>query len=166
MPGVAVNGSEINESIKSGHVTYKIENYEIVEDGYYEWYDEDGVGHGWVPPRRDWVYAGTGSTGAKITGTVSVPSSKMKISGKNVATSGAITIEKWEASPPIPSSNSSVRYTATSQTSGTGQGEIKSGSSKGKLEGKPIALIGSTVTTCLGTTTTIKTGNDKMKFGS
>lgn len=154
MPGVAINGSEIYESIKSGHVTYDIEEYRTVG------HDDDG------DPIKRWVDAGSSSTGAKITGSVSVSSSKMKIEGNYVAVVGDKTTETWEAYPPIPSNTSRRRYTPTSRTSGSGQGTISSGSSKGKLGGKPIALIGSKVTTCLGTTTTIKTGNEKMKFGS
>lgn len=148
MPGVAINGSEINESVKSGYVTYDIERRRRTDDGY------------------EWVDAGSGSTGARITGSVSVPSSKMKIEGENVATVGDKTNETWEAYPPIPSSTSTRRYTATSPTSGSGHGKIISGSSKGKLGGKAIALIGSRVETCLGAITTIKDGNEKVKFES
>ncbi|MNW50325.1 hypothetical protein D3C74_277760 [compost metagenome] len=165
MPGVAINGSEIYESVKSGHVTYSIEHYEKVGEHCAERDTDTGSCIDWDDD-YDWVSAGSGSTGARITGFISLSNSKIKISGVGVATVGDRTIERWEASPSIPSSDSSYRYTATSPTSGTGQGTITLGSTKGKLGGKSIALIGSTVTTCLGTTTTIKTGNEKMKFGS
>ncbi|RRJ66403.1 hypothetical protein EHV15_28385 [Paenibacillus oralis] len=148
MAGVAINGSEINESVKSGHVTYDIQRRRDTDEG----------------PK--WVDAGSGSTGAKITGSVSVSSSRLKIEGENVATVGDKTNETWEAYPPIPSSTSSRRYTATSPTRGSGQGKITSGSTRGKLGGKAIALIGSRVETCLGTITTIKDGNEKVKFES
>lgn len=162
MAGVAIHGSQIHESIKSGYVTYKIERR---VEGDYSGYDPiTGEGYGWID--EHWVNEGTGSTGAKVTGSVSVSSSKMKLSGKNVATVGDKVNVSWVAYPPIPTSNSLYRYTATSATSGSEQGEIISGSMKGKSQGKDIALIGSTVTTGLGTTTTIKTGNEKMKFGS
>lgn len=165
MPGVAVNGSEINESIKSGHVTYEIWNYQWVRDRCIS-RDEDGFCTDWEPV-YDWVHTSNGSTGARITGTVSVSSSKMKVEGVSVATVGDKTNERWEAYPPVPSGGGTTQIRNISPgTSGTGQGEIKTGSNKGKLQGKQIALIGSTVTTCLGTTTTIKTGNEKLKFGS
>lgn len=151
MPGVAIHGSQIDDVVP-GYVTYSIEYWDDDKDA-------DGIPFGWRP-------AGSGSTNARITGTVNVPSSKMKIVGSNIATVGDVTNETWVAAPPIPSSNSSYRYTATSPTNGGGQGQIISGSTKGKLNGKRIALIGSQVTTCLGTTTTIKTGNERMKFGS
>lgn len=162
LPGVAINGSKINESIKSGHVTYSIKQ---LIPGHYTGYDpETGDGYGWVDDK--WVPAGSGSTGARITGSVVISSSKMKITGSNVATVGDTTNETWEAYPPIPSSTTTTIYTATSATSGQGQGKIISGSSKGNLQGNPIALIGSQVRTCLETITTIKTGNEKLKFGS
>jgi len=162
MPGVAINGSQINESTKSGHVTYSIENW---VPRYCASYDPD-TGACTRYEGGYWEDAGTGSTGAKITGTVAVSSSKMKVAGVNVATVGDSTNETWVADPPIPSSNSSTRYTATSPTSGSGRGSITKGSTKATLSGKAIALIGSTVTTCLGTTTTIKSGNEKLKFNS
>lgn len=154
MAGVATDGSKIIDSIKSGHVTYRIETYQCVS-----WGPFGCTGYGWVP-------SGSGSTNAKISGQVTVPSSKMKLLGKNVAKVGDHTSETWVADPPIPSSSGNTRYIATSPTSGSGQGTISSGSAKGKLEGQAIALIGSQVTTCLGTTTTIADGDIKMKFGS
>lgn len=162
MPGVAINGSQLNESIKSGHVTYSIENW---VPRYCASYDPD-TGACIRYEGGFWEDAGTGSTGAKITGTVTVSASKMKVAGVLVATVGDATNETWVAYPPIPSSNSSTRYTATSATSGSGRGSISRGSTKGKLQGKAIALVGSTVTTCLGTTTTIKSGNEKLKFNN
>ncbi|WP_110932433.1 PAAR domain-containing protein [Paenibacillus bouchesdurhonensis] len=156
MPGVAIHGSEIYEVIKPGHVTYDIERY--VEP----WGpDENGNSGG-----GDWVYDRPDSTGAKITGTVVATISNMKVSGVNVAKVGDKTSESWTAFPPIPSDTRRYRYIATSAAQGSGQGKIISGSNRGKLNGKSIALIGSTVETCLGTITTIKTGSDKMKFNS
>jgi hypothetical protein len=164
MAGVAINGSTIEQSIKSGHVTYSIENWVWVGQHCVSW-DVDGICTGYADD-YDWRSAGSGSTGAKVTGYVSVPSSKLKLSGANVAKVGDSTIETWVADPPIPSSNSSTRYTPTSPTSGSGQGTITSGSNKGKLTGSGIALIGSNVTTHLGNTTTISSGNTKISIGS
>lgn len=162
MAGVAINGSEIAEVTKPDHVTYKIETW---NDPWCAAYDEES---GLCIDPRDgyWSDDGTGSTGAKITGYVSAPSSKMKLQGNNVAKVGDITIETWVADPPIPSSTSTRRYTATSDTSGSGQGSITSGSSKGRLDGKSIALTGSEVTTHLGVKTTISAGNTNMNFSS
>lgn len=161
LAGVAINGSKLYESIQPNQVTYSIKMKETYPTGG----GTDGNGNSIpVGTGTRWVDAGTDSTGAKINGYVSVPSSKMKISGVNVAKLGDITIETWEAEPPIPQSNDKYIYTATSPTSGTGQGKIISGSSKANLDGKPIALIGSQVLTCLDTITTIETGNTKMNF--
>ncbi|TVX97972.1 hypothetical protein [Cohnella terricola] len=145
MAGVAIDGSQITPTIKPGHVIYEIyANYGIF----------------------GWQYAGDGSTGARITGVVSAPTSKMKLSGSNVAKVGDETIEQWEAYPPIPPSNDSVQYFPRGRTFDTGKGKIISGSAKGTLEGKPIALIGSVVKTCLDTETTIASGNDKESFAT
>lgn len=161
LAGVAVHGSKLYESIKPGEVTYSIKRKETTTTGG----GTDAQGNPIpVETHTDWVDAGTDSTGAKITGTVSVPSSKMRISNVNVAKVGDITIETWSAYPPIPESNDNYIYTATSPTLGRGQGKIITGSSKANLDGKPIALIGSQVETCLGTITTIETGNTKMNF--
>lgn len=159
MAGVAKNGSLITEVIKPNHVTYTIENW---VNGYCSKLDEFNNCDDWVDGY--WSYEGTASTGAKITGYVSAPASKLNIQVNNVAKVGDITIETWEAYPPIPSSTGTTRYTATSDTSGSGQGRITSGSTRGKLANQSIALIGSQVTTHLGVTTTIADGNTKMTF--
>ncbi|GIP58131.1 hypothetical protein MKX50_15260 [Paenibacillus sp. FSL W8-0186] len=165
MPGVTINGSEIYEVIAPGHVTYKIEEYipRTCTGGY----DENGNCRRYSGGYWTEANPSTGSIDAKITGYISAPSSRMKVQGSNIAKVGDITIEQWEATSSIPSSNDSYRYTATSPTQDSGQGQIISGSTKGKLDGKAIALIGSTVQTCIpDVTTTIKTGNEKMKFSS
>ncbi|WP_157793928.1 hypothetical protein [Paenibacillus donghaensis] len=157
---VAVNGSNITEAIKSGHVTYSIENY--VEE-YCIAYDENGACIDY--DGGYWQSGGSGSTGAKITGTIVAQNSKLKVGGKNVAVIGDQTNEVWEADPPIPSSDSSTRYTATSSTSGSGQGTITGGNNKNaKLNGQLIAAVGSEVTTCLGSTTTIADGENSMNM--
>lgn len=165
MPGVAVNGSEINESVASGYVKYDVYYHAIVG---YECVSRDEFGNCLrEEPVRRWEKSETRSTGARITGRVSVPSSKMKVGGVNVATVGDTTTESWVADPPVPSMSYPYEIRNISPgTSGTGNGQIISGSTKGTLQGKPIALVGSQVRTCLGTTTTIKTGNEKLKFGS
>lgn len=159
MAGVAINGSQIVEVIKEGHVTYSIERW---VNGYCREFDDDGNCIDWVSGY--WTGDGNGSTGAKIQGTVST-SSKMKVNGASVAYQGDTVNFTWEASPPIPSNDSSRRYTATSPTSGSGTGTITSGSNKGKLNNNSIALIGSQVSV-LGVTTTIANGNNKLSFNS
>lgn len=162
MAGVAIDGSQIQESIISDYVTYDVEHWEQVGTSP-GWTDEDGIYHP-GEPIYDWVPYPPGSTGAKITGSVVVSSSKMKLTGTNIATVDDITQETWTAYPIVPPSVYPYRYTPTTLTSGSGQGKIVSGSSKAKLKEKAIALIGSQVTTCLGTTTTIQTGNTKMQI--
>lgn len=155
MPGVAVNGSEIYEVTKPHHVTYEVWTDTFIG------YDEFGN------PDYRWMPTGSGTRSAKITGYI-IASSKMKVDEASVAVVGDKTIETWEADPPVPSNSypMEIRNIQPPGGQGGGQGEIISSSTIGKLDGKPIALIGSTVRTCLGTTTTIKTGSDKMKFSS
>lgn len=162
MAGVAINGSRLKEIIVPNIVKYDIEEYKVIR------YEDRGTDINGVPyppkPIKDWVNVGTNSTGAKITGTVSVPSSKMRLSGVHVAKIGDITTETWTAYPPVPASNENYRYIPTSKTSDIGQGKIISGSSKANLQGQSIAIIGSQVLTCLDTITTIQTGNTKMNL--
>lgn len=149
MPGVAINGSQIKETIVPGYITYEIWKRQIM----------DGV---WK-----WVLSEEAETGVRITGSVVVPSSKMKIMGENVATVDNITNETWVASPPVPENSRTVDIRNINPgKSGSGHGKIITGSSKGRLGGKAIALIGSRVETCLGAITTIKDGNEKVKFES
>lgn len=155
MAGVAINGSEIVEVTKSGHVTYTIENYECVE------WDDEGF-----CTNRQWKNGGSGSTGAKATGAVST-TSKIKLNGVSVARVGDMVNYTWIADPPVPSNTQWRRYVDIAPaTSGSGTGTIASGSSKGRLGGQPIALIGSQVTLDIGVTTTIADGNNKLKFDS
>lgn len=164
MPGVAVNGSEIYEVRKPGHVTYEIWSYVRTGETCTS-RDEDGSCTNWEPT-YGWRQTGSDSRAAKITGSI-VASSKMRVGETSIAVVGDKTIENWVADPPVPSGggNTEIRNIRPG-TQGSGEGEIISGSTKGKLGGKAIALIGSIVNTHLGVTTTIKTGNEKMKFSS
>jgi hypothetical protein len=159
---VAINGSNITESTKPGHVTYSIENYEFL---YYTGGGTDSNGDP-IPyvSHYGWVDGGSGSTGAKITGTV-ICSNSMKVNGTSVAKVGDSTTESWIADPPIPTSTDTTRYTATSPISGCGQGSITGGNSKNaKLNGQLIAVVGSEVTTCLGNSTTIADGSSLINL--
>ncbi|OMD71228.1 hypothetical protein [Paenibacillus odorifer] len=157
---IAVNGSKIAEVTKPEHVTYSIENY---VPKYCAGYDPDtNLCVNWQGGY--WTSAGSGSTGAKITGTVS-SSSSLKVTGNSAAKIGDTTNETWVASPPIPSSNGSTRYTATSPVSGSGQGSITEGNGKNvKLNGQLIATVGAEVTTCLGNKTIIADGNNLINM--
>lgn len=161
MTDVAVHGSLIKEVIVPDYVTYKIEDW---IPKYCAAADETGcISYG----GEYWQEIGTGKTGAKVTGTVSVPSSKLKVQGKNVAKVGDATIETWTAHPPIPTSTNSRKYTANGLTSGSGQGEIIGGSTKGKIGSSAIALVGSQVRTHLNNQiTTIQDGINLLNMNS
>jgi uncharacterized Zn-binding protein involved in type VI secretion len=159
---VATNGGHITESIKENHVTYSIESWEYQ---YSTGGGTDSQGNQ-IPiiDHYDWEDAGTGSTGAKITGTIQA-SNPMKINGVSVAKIGDRTNETWTVSPPIPNNSSTKRYTATSPISGSGQGLITGGNGKNvKLNGQLIAILGSEVTTCLGNKTSIADGNNLINM--
>ncbi|MBP1906687.1 putative Zn-binding protein involved in type VI secretion [Paenibacillus turicensis] len=119
-------------------------------DGYYD----DGSPH---------YTTTTWYSDAIITGTVS-SNHNMKIQGVSVAVKDDKTEESWVADP-IPFAHYGGTITNIfPASSDTGRGKILTGSSTANLDGQPIALIGSQVETCLGTITTIETGNTKMNF--
>lgn len=144
----AINSSKLVESTKTGHVTYDIY--------YWDSGDENTSGY--------WYYGGSGSTDAKITGTVST-NSKLKLKGESAATVGDVTNESWEAYPPVPAGDYWTDYRPTSDIAGTGQGLITSGNSKNvKVNGKLVAIVGSEVRTCLDTITTIEDGSEVINI--
>lgn len=164
MPGIAINGSVLAESTKADYVSYGIESYKVVgshcvardEFGRCTTYEDD----------YDWEPDGSDHTGAKVTGTVT-SSSKLKIGGISIAVIGDRTIESWVASPPVPSDTTTTRYTNISPgKSGSGTGSISGGSNKLFLGGKKVALIGSSVSTSVASTTTILTGSPKVNVAS
>ncbi|MBW7474078.1 hypothetical protein K0T92_04935 [Paenibacillus oenotherae] len=156
MAGVAIEGSSITDTIKANHVRYTIENW-------VDYYGGDPDADPPIPPRAaHWGASTTSSTGAKITGEVATTTAKLKIAGDYIALVGDSTNEQWIDYPEVPSSTSDTRYTAITPTSGSSNGEITSGSSKVFLGGKAVALVGSTVNTCLDTTATISSGNSKF----
>jgi uncharacterized Zn-binding protein involved in type VI secretion len=142
MAGVATNGSKITTSIARDYVSY-LEEYYL--------------------PDSDTPSYATWTSDAIITGTVS-SNHNMKIQGVSVAVKDDKTEESWVASPPPYAHKGGTIISISPAESDTGQGKIISGSSKANLDGNPIALIGSQVKTCLGTITTIETGNTKMNF--
>lgn len=165
MPGVAVNNSSIEPSIREEYVRYRVYYWDIVDEYCAETDPETGNCFRWEYD-WDWVYSHTSSTGARITGTV-IASSKMRVGGNIVAVVGNRTNESWEAFPAIPDTIPGViKYEPINDISGRGNGTIVSGSSKLRIGGNPVALIGSQVTTHLGTTTTISTGNSKINVAS
>ncbi|MGM1044896.1 MAG: hypothetical protein ACQEXX_01980 [Bacillota bacterium] len=159
LPGIATHGSSTAQSTKSGHVTYDIERY--IERYCSGGYDEDGYCMGW--DGGYWESAGSGSTNAQITPSGVVSVSNVYVNGKPIATVGDRVPESWVASPSVPSNSSSLRYVnIRPSTSGSGQGSITLGSSTVFVTGKAIAKNGSTVTTHLGTPTTITSGSSNV----
>lgn len=159
MAGVAYNGSSVAQSTKGGHVTYSIERY--VERYCIGWDTETGNCNDWGGGY--WTGAGSGSTNAQITSSGVSSSSTVYANNSAIAVVGDKSNESWIASPSVPSSNSSTRYVNISPgTSGSGQGTVSVGSSTVFVGGKAVASIGSTVTTHLGTSTSITSGSSNV----
>lgn len=151
MSGVAHDGSTVAQSTKNGQVTYSI------EDWVPSWSNEWGSGGGY------WTNTGSGSTNALITANgVTASSPNVFVNGKAMATVGDKVDETWFASPSIPSSGSNRRYTATSEISGSGKGNISEGNPKVFCNGKQIAMIGSKVKSHLDTTSSITSGSNNV----
>lgn len=160
MAGIAIDGSEVEGASKSGHITYDIEEY---VDEYCTNWDEYGNCTNWGGGY--WESAGSGSTSARLSPGVVSSNSHVYVEGKPVATVGDKVEEEWIADPSIPSNDSSTRYVNIKPSvSGSGQGAVSSGSSKVSIKGKKVAMIGSSVTTHLGTTTKIATGSNKISM--
>ncbi|TVX86085.1 PAAR domain-containing protein [Paenibacillus agilis] len=162
MAGVAFNGSNISDSTKSGHVTYDIERW---VPSYCTGWDQYGncisTGGGY------WTSAGSGSTGAKITGSKVQSNSNVYVNQKPIACVGDVsTSENWRADPPVPSGGGDTRIVnIRPSTSGSGSGSISSGSTKVFVGGKAVAFIGSDVRTHLGTQARIDTGSTSVFVG-
>ncbi|WP_218229191.1 hypothetical protein [Paenibacillus chitinolyticus] len=144
MAGVALDGSTIAPSTKAGHVTYT----EMYQNGT-DW---------WGNP----IYLpAPGVTDAVING-ITHSNSHVIINGKSVAIQGDTTSENWEASPPPKPTRGgwieSIRPTPDGKGSGTGS--VNNSGSHVKINGVPVALTGTGVTTCLGTSTTLNSGSD------
>ncbi|MCP1185112.1 hypothetical protein [Paenibacillus sp. 1781tsa1] len=154
MTGVAIKGSTIQESNKSGHVSY-VERYPSGSECS-SW-DQFGNCTGY-----DTVYdTTTHTTGAKITGTVN-SSSTVYINGQPIASISSPTQEQWVADPsPSPKLGGSI-ISISPGTSGSGSGQVSTGSSTVFTEGKAVSSISKNVTTHLGTTTTITSGTSNV----
>ncbi|MFL1671458.1 hypothetical protein [Paenibacillus dendritiformis] len=156
MAAIALNGGATAPVVKDGHVTYTIQTYEE------PWFDKDtGRWEGGI-----WTTSGSGSTGALITGRGIAASSRFYVNGVSAAVVGDRVNEVWQASPPVPSDTARTRHINISPgKSGSGQGTITGGNAKRVyLNGKLIAVQGSSVTTCLGNGTTISEGNSLINM--
>lgn len=168
MAGVALNGAEIEQSIKSNHVSYDRYVYMKIQDGYCREYDPEDPTRciDYVEPVYSWVYMGKYYTNAKINGTISA-SSSVYVNGTPVVTVGSITNESWVADPPVPAGGIDENITNIQPgTFGSGQGSVTGGNSSNVyVNGKLLAMEGSEVTTHLGNTTTIKSGSSNVFVG-
>lgn len=158
MPGVALNNAPIQQVSKSNHVSY-VEKYKIGETCTSR--DQYGNCTRW----EDVYDTATHHSNAKITGNVSSPSNKFFVNGVPVACVGDPTTEQWVADPsPSPRLGGTI-ISISPGTSGSGRGQITGGNSKRVfLNGKLIAVQGSTVNTHLGVPSTITQGNNLVNM--
>ncbi|MCM3134586.1 hypothetical protein M3629_17490 [Paenibacillus polysaccharolyticus] len=123
-------------------------------------WDEDGN-----CTRREPTYTTTThTTGAKITGTVE-SNNKFTVNGVPVACVDDQTNEQWSVDPsPSPKLGGSI-VSISPSTSGSGAGRITTGNgARVTLNGKLIAVVGSTVQTHLGTSTAVSEGNSLLNM--
>ncbi|WP_336761640.1 hypothetical protein [Paenibacillus sp. USHLN196] len=154
MAGVAYKGSTLQDSNKSGHVSY-VERYESGSECS-SW-DQFGNCTGYSP-----IYSTTThTTGAKITGTVN-PTSTVYVNGQPIASISSPTQEQWVADPsPSPKLGGSI-ISISPGTSGSGTGQVSTGSSTVFVGGKAVSSISKNVTTHLSTTTPITSGSTNV----
>ncbi|WP_339194074.1 hypothetical protein MKY95_19705 [Paenibacillus sp. FSL P4-0176] len=144
MTGVAYKGSTLQESNKSGHVSYV--------ERYIAGYDSEGN------PQYSTT---THTTGAKVTGTVN-STSTVYVNGQPIASVSSPTQEQWVADPsPSPKLGGSI-ISISPGTSGSGSGQVSTGSSTVFVGGKAASSISKNVTTHLITTTPITSGSSNV----
>ena len=154
MAGVAYKGSTIQDTNKSGHVSF-VERYQTGTECA-DW-DEDGNCIRRVPTYGTTTH----TTGAKISGTVN-STSTVYVNSQPIAAITSPTQEQWVADPsPSPQYGGSI-ISISPGTSGSGTGQVSTGSSGVFVGGKAVASIGKSVTTHLGTTTTLTSGSSNV----
>lgn len=161
MPGVALDGSNMEESTYSNYISYDV--YDYVRTSCANRDPETGACLRW---NYGWRYQYSDNTNALIDGVVN-SSSNVYVNGKPIVFNGCSTSESWVANPSVPSNTSSREYRNVSPGhSGSGSGEVTGGNSSNVyVNGNLVAVIGSQVTTHLGNTTTIQNGSSSVFVG-
>lgn len=145
MPYVAKRGSNIRESTSYSYVSYT--------ERVFRGYDEFGSAQ---YDYNDYT------TNAKVTGTVN-SSGNVYVNGVPIATNGSPTTERWVADPAPYSREGGTIINVSPGTSGSDSGTVNSGNQKRVYaNGKLVAVVGSTVTTGLGTSTTVSDGSTNV----
>ncbi|MCM3271150.1 hypothetical protein [Paenibacillus elgii] len=144
MAGVALDGYTLAQSKKSSHVNYT--------ERYVYGYDQWG---------RPLYTTDSYNSDAKIDGTVKASSSThVKVNGVSVLVQSDQTTETWVADPdPYPHRGGTI-ISVSPGRSGSGSGTVQNSNCHVFINGQPIALNGTAVTTSLGNSTTINQGSD------
>ncbi|MCM3341722.1 hypothetical protein M3650_24625 [Paenibacillus sp. MER TA 81-3] len=148
MAGVAYYGASIASTAASNHIRIKYWHPRRCSGGWI-----DGVCQGWTEG-----YYQYDSIDATINGAVNGGSSNVFVNGMGVARQGDSTAETETYSIP---SGWDLEH-----SDGGGAGSITIGNSKSVfVNGSPIAVTGSTVSTHAGVSTTIKDGSSNVFIG-
>lgn len=165
MAYVATHGSTIADSYRNGYVLYDIYDWERVGRTCTRRDPETNECLNWRDD-YDWVFNRTDSTSAKISGTV-ISSSNVCINDVPIAYQGCGTTESWVADPPVPSNTSTRQYrNVRPASSGSGSGTVTSGNSSNVyVNGQSVAVVGSSVSTMLNTSSSITSGDSGVHIG-
>lgn len=158
MSGIAYKGLPIQESTKSGYISYQ---YKVWNPNK-TWVDDSGThGDGSTWDNSHWeggwdYYSGTSN--AIVSGFVDSGSPNVFVNGGNpVATDSDQTNETWTNS-----GFNSEFVSASPSENGSGKGTLKVSSSNVFVNGKRIATDGTPVKTCIDGTSQIKGGSPNV----
>lgn len=159
MANAALDGSNINQSTASGHITYEIRERTGTSPTYCNSWDDEGncVGWGGGDAIYEWVRY---TTSSRVDGIAVGSVSNVKIEGKAPIVAGDKT--KEDDSYTLPSGG---RYVSGNHTGA--QGSVTSGNNSNVfINGKSAAIIGSPIRTHASTSTTIKdNGSSTVNIG-
>ncbi|GKS09457.1 hypothetical protein YDYSY3_04570 [Paenibacillus chitinolyticus] len=150
MAGVALDGSTIAPSTKVGHVTYTQLVYNPQHHQSCTTNSEGQETCHWVDGYDSYNRTANATVEGKLKGV-----SHVKVKGLSVATSADQTQESWISDQLDP-----IATNISPSLGDPGTGSVNNSGSHVKINGVPVALIGTGVTTCLGTSTTLNSGSD------
>lgn len=155
MPAISTNTSKVTDSSKQNHVSYV--------ERYISGYGGGGTDENGNPIPSYPIYDNaTWYSDAKITNSTVQSSGNVYANNKAVSTQGNQTQENWQADPAPYPHNGGTIISISPGTSGSGSGTVGSGSGNIFINGKKVASVGTSVTTHLGTSTTIENGESNI----
>lgn len=158
MARVATNTSKTNDSVAVGHVKYQVWNPNINwVPSYCNGWDENGNCNSW----GGGYYAGgyqNRTANSTVKGVIRSVYNGVFVNNKNVTTRGDDVIETDETN--LPSNAVNI------QQDDGGTGRVTAGNNNNVyVNGKSVAVVGSSVRTHANTNTTIRTGSNNVYIG-